>query len=687
MVRFVLWPSNWTSNCGIDSARATTERRWASSDTALPVTRCVRRLIEASTLENISDPHDIPTGDEAGHALRQPRGQPNIAAKLVAIFSPFGGDRYDVRCLVVLAVQWAMLSWIALWNSPVCDEVGHLTAGIFGVKYGQFHLYNVNPPLVRSVAALPAVWGTPTYDWKRVTNSPLARMEFPVGQDFIRANGVAGFWYFTLGRLLCVPFALIGGWFCYLWARRLAGGPSGVIAAAMWALCPAVLGWGSTFTPDAACASLGLAAQYAFWRWLREPSWPRTWVCGLALGLALLTKTVWVILFPLWCGLWLVWSWKATAAIADRPRFRQLAAMFGIAIYLVNLVYGYEGSLRPLGDFTFVSRTLAGTGAGLADGGTGGNRFAGTWLGQVPVPFPENYVRGVDVQKVDFERGMASYLFGQWSPRGWWYYYFVVGALKIPLGTWGLLLLSLSSRPSRQAPDGTTSQHGWRDWLVLWAPAVSVFVLLCAQSGFSRYLRYALPCLPAVYVSAACCFRRPFASWSRRESLACICLAWSAASSLSVYPHSLSYFNELAGGPVGGPRYLLDANVDWGQDLFRLKKWTQQHPDARPLFVAHMGFVSASDVGIDCVWPTRKPRSSEQAGADGDGLVSGFYALSNHELRNEQGEYDYFLNLPVHDRIGYSMSIYWITADDVATICQRWESAARTANDDRPRGL
>ena len=76
-------------------------------------------------------------------------------------------------------------------------------------------------------------------------------------------------------------------------------------------------------------------------------------MCGLALGLALLTKTVWVILFPLWCGLWLVWSWKAMADIVNRPRFGQLAAMFGIAIYLVNLVYGYEGTLRPLGHFTF----------------------------------------------------------------------------------------------------------------------------------------------------------------------------------------------------------------------------------------------------------------------------------------------------------------------------------------------
>jgi hypothetical protein len=50
-------------------------------------------------------------------------------------------------------------------------------------------------------------------------------------------------------------------------------------------------------------------------------------------------------------------------------------------------------------------------------------------------------------------------------------------------------------------------------------------------------------------------------------------LAWSVGSSLWYYPHSLSYFNELVGGPMGGPKHLLDSNIDWGQDLFYLKDW------------------------------------------------------------------------------------------------------------------
>ena len=48
---------------------------------------------------------------------------------------------------------------------------------------------------------------------------------------------------------------------------------------------------------------------------------------------------------------------------------------------------------------------------------------------------------------------------------------------------------------------------------------------------------------------------------------ALILLLWSITSSLWIYPHSLSYFNETIGGPLNGPEHLLGSNVDWGQDL------------------------------------------------------------------------------------------------------------------------
>jgi hypothetical protein len=47
-------------------------------------------------------------------------------------------------------------------------------------------------------------------------------------------------------------------------------------------------------------------------------------------------------------------------------------------------------------------------------------------------------------------------------------------------------------------------------------------------------------------------------------------LLWQGVSVVRVYLSFLAYFNEVIGGPDGGARYVVDSNLDWGQDLRRL---------------------------------------------------------------------------------------------------------------------
>jgi 4-amino-4-deoxy-L-arabinose transferase-like glycosyltransferase len=65
-------------------------------------------------------------------------------------------------------------------------------------------------------------------------------------------------------------------------------------------------------TPDLGATSLGTLAAYLFWRWLQAPDSTRALVTGLALGLAELTKTSWIILLGLWPAIWLIWYRRAT---------------------------------------------------------------------------------------------------------------------------------------------------------------------------------------------------------------------------------------------------------------------------------------------------------------------------------------------------------------------------------------
>ena len=325
---------------------------------------------------------------------------------------------------LVLAAHAGLLARGAIQHTPSYDEAGHLPAGLSHWQFGSFELYRVNPPLVRMVAALPVLLAGPKTDWSGYTNRLDHRSEPRIGRAFLRRNGMESFWYFTMARWACIPFSLLGAWACFSWGRDLYGPRSGLLAATLWCFSPMVLAFGQTIVPDVAAAAFGMLAGHAFWRWLKTPSWTQASLAGAALGLAEITKTLWLLLFVLWPLLWIVYRCSRRGA-AETPsrsaQAMQLLLALGIGVFIVNLAYAGVGSFQPLGEYRFISNTLGGNQA-MYNEPPYGNRFTGTVLAALPVPFPRDYVQGIDIQKRDFERKGMSYLFGEWRMGGWWYY-------------------------------------------------------------------------------------------------------------------------------------------------------------------------------------------------------------------------------------------------------------------------
>src|SRR5439155_27050122 len=75
-------------------------------------------------------------------------------------------------------------------------------------------------------------------------------------------------------------------------------------------------------------------------------------------------------------------------------------------------------------------------------------------------------------------------------------------------------------------------------------------------------------------------------------------LTFQAYAFVSISPHYLAYFNELVGGPTQAYRYFVDSNVDWGQDLTRLKARMTRSGTSR-VHLAYFGHVSPTVYGID----------------------------------------------------------------------------------------
>ncbi len=73
------------------------------------------------------------------------------------------------------------------------------------------------------------------------------------------------------------------------------------------------------------------------------------------------------------------------------------------------------------------------------------------------------------------------------------------------------------------------------------------------------------------------------------QTLVAASFCWFLASSLWIYPHSLSYFNESIGGPKNGGAHLVNSNIDWGQDLEYFDAWQQRQPEDTPASLHFFG--------------------------------------------------------------------------------------------------
>lgn len=517
--------------------------------------------------------------------------------------------RFFTRLIVVgcLTIHLLLLINSLHRNYVTVDEFGHVPAGLAHWQTGNFSCYRVNPPLTRMLAVLTVLPAQPVSDYTRLRDNVGARPEWDVGRDFMNANASRYFTLVKLARYSGIAWSLLGAWLVFRWSRELYGPTAGQVALVMWCFGASVLAFAPLVVPDVPATVAGLGATYAFWHFLRKPSLPLAGLAGVLLGVAELTKFTLLLFYVVWPLLWCLHRWDQRKRGLQTPPVRREVVYGGvillISLYVINLGYGLDASFRPLKEFAFISPSFTGNPAP----GAVGNRFQDTQLGELPVPVPAEFLRGIDAQFRDIEGGYPSYLRGELRHPGWWYFYLYALAVKEPLGFWGIAISGLALTLFRQSRFQQTGYARCIDEWTLWLPAIAFFAAVSSQTGYNHHLRYVLPMFPFIIISVS------KVGWlieseKRYARIAILALlAWGCISTLCVHPNHLAHFNELAGGSDNGDKHLINSNIDWGQDLLRLKEWLNQHPETKLHGFACYHFVDPRLVGIDANVPPLGP--------------------------------------------------------------------------------
>jgi hypothetical protein len=250
---------------------------------------------------------------------------------------------------------------------------------------------------------------------------------------------------------------------------------------------------------------------------------------------------------------------------------------------------------------------------------------------------PNVYSEGFLLSQVKAQSRNA-FLAGDYGDRGWWYYFPVAFAIKTPV----VLLLAAAAG---------LVVWGWRSR----DKAMFVLVPIVVYLGWSMTthinigVRHILPIYPFVIVLAA----------------AALAFVGCAAETAIAYPHQLAFFNLLVGGPSHGSEYLVDSNLDWGQDLKPLKRWMDDHQISH-INLAYFGSADPRYYGIDCTFLPGAPTWVNPEFVN-DPRLPGYVAVSATLLRGVYAENDQqrqfyapLARMTPAAVIGHSIFVYWV---------------------------
>lgn len=546
-------------------------------------------------------------------------------------------------------------------KSATFDEPSDLVSGYLELTRGRYWLKPETLPLVKLVAGIPLlVLGvkTPPPGDDRSQLYDRTLYEFNDGDTLL-----------MVGRAAVLPFSLLLGCLVFVLTRRLFGRAAARFALFLYAFEPNLLAHSALVTADLAVACLSFLTIYGLFRLVEGASISRLALLALAFALAVVTKLSMLVL-GLLIGLLALLVSLSPLAIPVTFRGRHVYTLVGrrrklVAFALVILVssaaayvviwatYRFDYNAAPswarqpdcpalLPAGTMASDTL--------------DRLRRTRA--LPEPYLYNFFHHLYIS-----RFIPGFLLGEVRPGGWWYYFVVTLLVKTPLPLLILMGLALAVHATR-----------WRR-----APLVGVFLVIPAAvhfvfisaSGFNIGHRHLLPILPLLITLTGSLI--PWAAgrnaWAKAGLALLAC--WYLVSSLAVFPHYLAYFNEVAGGPGRGSRYLADSNLDWGQDLRELKRHMERHGIDR-VWLSYFGTASPDYHGIrydrlpGSTFSGRAPVRPELQALDRLPRLRGTVAISVTNLRGvylpcfglSRRYFEAYRDARPIAKIGYSIYLY-----------------------------
>ena len=558
------------------------------------------------------------------------------------------------------------------------DETAHIAAGYSYLTQKDYRMNPEHPPLIKDLAAFPLLFlnlnfpkDSPT--WTEASPAVWWH-QFDFASQFLYHSGNNPDRILFWSRIPMILVLILLGWLIFMWAKKLWGNKAALITLSLFSFSPTFLAHGRFVTTDVG-AALGAVLSTYFWlKFLRNTTKKSLILAGLAFGIAMLLKFSLILLVPFFAFITIVYVWlkndneKKSIAILKYVGLSLLSGIIGV-IFIIWPVYQYQVLNYP------AERQIQDTQNLLATTVTPKAIIKfNVWLDKNPVLRPlGQYFLGLLTATNRATSGNTTYFMGEISAKSWESYFPIVYFIKNPLPFHILTLISLLYAAWLiKKPFWKNTFPRIKDWIrnhfveFSMLSFLGIYWTTSLVSSLNIGVRHLMPVLPftIMLVSGVIAYllKEPFLKL--KYGIWGILILWQAISVISIYPHFLAYFNEIIGGPDKGYLYAVDSNLDWGQDLKRLEKWTNENR-IKKIYLDYFGGGDANYYLKEKYapwWGKRDPRELPKGSylAVSATLLQGGRAIPVKGF-DQPSDYYYWISQykPV-TKIGYSIFVYYI---------------------------
>ncbi len=493
----------------------------------------------------------------------------------------------------LLSVMFLLAVFSMKGDSLTMDEVSHLPAGYSYLTQKDMRINPEHPPLVKDLAAFPLLFikgikfPAQIAAWQEDING-----QWAFGFDFMYHQGNPADKMIFWGRMPMIFVLILLGFYVFKWTKEIFGKKAGLLALFLYSFSPTLISHGRLITTDVAVSAGIFGALYYLVKFLKKPTKKNLIIAGIALGIAELTKFGAVLLLPIFFII--VFCWSLAKSFSPKSFLKTFLAYAGKLMLIIVIGYLFIYPIYQYHVWNYpVERQVRDTKYLLSSFSQQFRLLPDTVIWMADKPILRAYAQyglGLLMVMQRASGGNTTYFMGEVSAAGWKNYFPIVYFIKEPLAFHLLTLISLGYVVYLAVKNKLTkpliknafrdSSHWLEEHLAEFTMLVFIFIywLSSVSSNLNIGVRHLLPVFPLTMVLVAGAVSKilnpPYLKI--KYGLLALLLVWQAVTVIRIYPHFLAYFNKIAGGPDKAYAITVDSNLDWGQDLKRLKKWVDE---------------------------------------------------------------------------------------------------------------